>query len=440
MEDPDNDVELFYLRPLDIAVYVGRGTIDVGITGHDLLVNSGTDAEEHMQLGFGASTFRFAAPNDSPITKLEDIEGKRVATTFDKLVHDYLVEHGINAETVHLDGAVESSVQLGVADLIADVVSTGTTLRNAGLRIFAEPLMHSEAVLIRSPRLEADDERLTILSRRLQGVLTAQRNVLMDYDIPVEKVSAAVDITPGFESPTISPLHDKQWAAVRVVVPKAKVNQLMDQLYEVGARGMSKLIIKKQYSPEPRDIYFTVPNFISLLRIISIPFIAMLVSHHRMVTALVVLALSAISDGLDGMIARSFNQVSKIGQILDPIADRLLIFCSILALGVANIIPWWMLIVVGLRDLIMAVLILVLAQHDYGPLPVHFVGKAGTAMLLIAIVALIFADIWSNSAADTLHLCGLATGIWGVGLYWLAGYIYMRQGIQLLKNDTNSKD
>ena len=152
---------------------------------------------------------------------------------------------------------------------------------------------------------------------------------------------------------------------------------------------MSKLIIKKQYSPEPRDIYFTVPNFISLLRIISIPFIAMLVSHHRMVTALVVLALSAISDGLDGLIARSFNQVSKIGQILDPIADRLLIFCSILALGVANIIPWWMLIVVGLRDLIMAVLILVLAQHDYGPLPVHFVGKAGTAMLLIAIVALI---------------------------------------------------
>ena len=168
---------------------------------------------------------------------------------------------------------------------------------------------------------------------------------------------------------------------------------------------MSKLIIKKQYSPEPRDIYFTVPNLISLLRIISIPFISVLVSRHEMVLALIVLALSAVSDGLDGLIARSFNQVSKIGQILDPIADRLLIFCSILALGVADIIPWWMLIVVGLRDLIMA------------------------------IVALIFADIWSNSATDTLHLCGLATGIWGVGLYWLAGYIYIRQGIQLLKND-----
>ena len=207
VEDPDNDIELFYLRPLDIAVYVGRGTIDVGITGHDLLLNSGT-------------------------------EGKRVGTSFDKLVHDYLVAHGIEAETIHLDGAVESSVQLGVADLIADVVSTGTTLRNAGLRIFADPIMHSEAVLIRSPRLDPEDERLTILSRRLQGVLTAQRYVLMDYDIPVGKVAAAVAVTPGFESPTVSPLHDKQWNAVRVMVPKAKVNQLMDKLYEVGARAI----------------------------------------------------------------------------------------------------------------------------------------------------------------------------------------------------------
>ena len=238
VEDPDNDVELFYLRPLDIAVYVGRGTIDVGITGHDLLLNSGTEAKRHMDLGFGASTFRFAAPNESPIHELTDIEGKRVATSFDKLVQDYLKGKGINAETIHLDGAVESSVQLGVADLIADVVSTGTTLRNAGLRIFADPIMQSQAVLIRSPRVDDNDERLAILERRLSGVLTAQRYVLMDYDIPVEKVSAAVAVTPGFESPTISPLHDKQWVAVRVMVPKAKVNQLMDDLYDVGARGI----------------------------------------------------------------------------------------------------------------------------------------------------------------------------------------------------------
>ncbi|NMF02826.1 ATP phosphoribosyltransferase [Bifidobacterium boum] len=238
VEDPDNDVELFYLRPLDIAVYVGRGTIDVGITGRDLLLNSGTEAVEHMPLGFGASTFRFAAPAESPINRLEDIDGKRVASSYDKLVDDYLKARNVRADIIHLDGAVESSVQLGVADLIADVVSTGTTLRNAGLRVFADPILHSEAILIRSPRVAPDDDRLTILGRRIKGVLTAQRYVLMDYDIPVSKVAAAVEVTPGFESPTISPLHDKQWAAVRVMVPRDKVNQLMDRLYEVGARGI----------------------------------------------------------------------------------------------------------------------------------------------------------------------------------------------------------
>ena len=238
VEDEDNGIELFYLRPLDIAVYVGRGTIDVGITGRDLLLNSGTQAIEHFPLGFGASTFRFAAPQHSPITTLEDVDGKRVASSYDKLVGDYLAAHGIAAEIIHLDGAVESSVQLGVADLIADVVSTGTTLHNAGLRVFSEPILHSEAILIRSPRLDEHDERLVVVQRRLQGVLTAQRYVLMDYDIPVEKLSAAVEVTPGFESPTISPLHDRQWSAVRVMVPKGKVNILMDRLYDVGARGI----------------------------------------------------------------------------------------------------------------------------------------------------------------------------------------------------------
>lgn len=190
-----------------------------------------------------------------------------------------------------------------------------------------------------------------------------------------------------------------------------------------------------QYSPEARDMAFTIPNLISVLRIISIPIIAMLVARHEMITALIVLAISAVSDSLDGIIARTFNQVSKIGQILDPIADRLLIFCSILALGVAGIIPWWMLIVVGARDVLMAVLILVLAQHDYGPLPVHFVGKTGTAMLMMSIVALIFSDIWNTQAADLLHLAALAAGIWGVALYWLAGVIYYRQGLELLRQE-----
>lgn len=235
--DEANDVELFFLRPRDIAVYVGQGTVHAGITGRDLLLDSGVDAVEHLPLGFARSTFRFAAPKGS-MSSLADVAGRRVATSYDVLVRSYLAARGVDAQTVHLDGAVESSVQLGVADLIADVVSTGTTLRNAGLRVFAEPLMHSEACLIRSPRLNGQDSRLAVLTRRLQGVLTAHQYVLMDYDIPISKVAAAVAVTPGFESPTISPLHDKQWNAVRVMVPKAKVNQLMDDLYEVGARGI----------------------------------------------------------------------------------------------------------------------------------------------------------------------------------------------------------
>ena len=191
--------------------------------------------------------------------------------------------------------------------------------------------------------------------------------------------------------------------------------------------------LSRKYSPEPRDIYFTVPNLISLLRIISIPVFAVFASQHKMVEALIVLAFSALSDGLDGIVARMFDQVSKIGQILDPIADRLLIFCSILALGVAGIIPWWMLIIVGVRDLLMGIEVLILAQYDYGPLPVHFVGKAGTAMLLISIIALIFCDLWNNPFIDLLHLAALAAGIWGIGLYWLAGYIYLKQGIALVR-------
>ena len=238
VEDPNNGIQLFYLRPLDIAVYVGSGIIDLGITGRDMLLNSETDAIEQMPLGFGDSTFRFAAPNESNIMTVEDLDGKRIATSFDKVVADYMENLGLKARIVHLDGAVESSVQLGVADAIADVVSTGTTLRNAGLRIFGDPIVTSEAIVVRSPRIAENNPELVVFQRRLKGVLTAHNYVLMDYDIPVSNVGTAVAITPGFESPTVSPLHDSQWVAVRAMVPRSEVNILMDQLYEVGARAI----------------------------------------------------------------------------------------------------------------------------------------------------------------------------------------------------------
>lgn len=195
-----------------------------------------------------------------------------------------------------------------------------------------------------------------------------------------------------------------------------------------------------KYSPEPRDMVFTIPNLISALRIVSIPVIAWFIAHHNMVWALVILAVSSASDGLDGIIARNFNQVSKLGQILDPIADRLLIICSILALAVCGVVPWWMLALVALRDVVMGILTLVLAQHGYGPLPVHFVGKTGTAILLISIIGLMVADIRrSFIVLDVLHYGAIACAIWGIGLYWLAGIIYLRQGIGLIRADSTRR-
>ena len=179
----------------------------------------------------------------------------------------------------------------------------------------------------------------------------------------------------------------------------------------------------------------TVPNVISMLRILSIPLIAYLVANRHLIISLVVMLISALSDGVDGIIARRFNQVSKLGQILDPVADRLLILCSVLALSIASILPWWLLALVGARDVLMGLLVLALAQHNYGPLPVHFAGKTGTAVLMLAIPALIFADVGTSAFFRFFHLVALAAVIWGVALYWLAGLIYARQGIGLLRQD-----
>jgi ATP phosphoribosyltransferase len=236
LPDPDNDVEFFFLRPRDVAVYVGEGTVDVGITGRDLLIDSGSAATEHLPLGFARSTFRFAAPTGE-LSDVAQVAGRRVATSYPVLVRQFLAERSIEpAAVVRLDGAVESSVRLGVADVIADVVETGTTLRAAGLEIFGEPILRSEAVLVRG--VAADLDGLAVLTRRLQGVLTAREYVLMDYDVPIHAVERAVAITPGLESPTVSPLHDKQWCAVRAMVPAAATNKVMDELYDVGARAI----------------------------------------------------------------------------------------------------------------------------------------------------------------------------------------------------------
>jgi ATP phosphoribosyltransferase len=234
--DEANGVEFYYLRPRDIAVYVGERTLDLGFTGRDMLLDSGADAEEVLALGFGGTRFRFAAPAASAWS-VADLDGTRIATSYPGLLGTYLQRHGVSARLIKLDGAVESAVRLGVADAIADVVETGSTLKRAGLEVFGEPILASEAILIQ-PRGAQEPAGLGLLLRRLAGVMTARNYKMVDYNIVAEKLDAAAAITPGIDSPTVSPLARDGWFAVRAMIPAKQAPQIMDDLWEVGAEGI----------------------------------------------------------------------------------------------------------------------------------------------------------------------------------------------------------
>jgi len=232
--DSENEVEFFYLRPRDIATYVGEGSLDAGFTGLDLLLDSRSKAIAVEDLKFGESTFRFAGPTGS-FKALDELAGKRVATAYPNLVEDFLGKESVSVKIVTLDGAVESAVALGVADAVADVVSTGNTLRQAGLEIFGPTILRSTAQLIAAPGKEGLSETLL---RRLRGVIVAREYVIFDYDCPVALVDQASGLTPGIESPTISPLRDADWVAVRALVKCNEINSKMDALYSLGARAI----------------------------------------------------------------------------------------------------------------------------------------------------------------------------------------------------------
>ena len=232
--DETNQVEFFYLRPKDIATYVGKGTLDAGITGLDLLLDGDSEAEIVEDLEFGASALSLAAPAGIG-QSVRDFNGKRIATAYSTLTRDLLAKQGVQAELVKLDGAVENAVVLGVADAVVDVVSTGNTLRRAGLEIIGDPLMRSTAQLIASP---GKSDLVGGLLRRLQGVLVARKYVIFDYDCPVDLLDRASQLTPGFESPTVSPLQDKNWVAVRALVLATDTNQKLDELQNLGAKAI----------------------------------------------------------------------------------------------------------------------------------------------------------------------------------------------------------
>lgn len=237
--DSSNDVEFFYLRPRDIATYVSSSQIDLGITGRDLLLDSGKGADEKLELDFGHSEFRMAASAtavDAGEINEKNLGGKRIATAYRGLVEDFLENAGVKADVVTLDGAVEGAIKLGVADLIVDVVATGNTIKQAGLRVFGPTILKSQAILISRPNfINTSAERLI---RRISGVVIARQYVLVDYDIEKKNLAAACEITPGLESPTISPLQKEDWVAVRAMVKRADVHNAMDKLWGIGARGI----------------------------------------------------------------------------------------------------------------------------------------------------------------------------------------------------------
>ena len=234
--DLANDVEFYYLRPKDIAVYVGSGKLDLGITGRDLAADSGAPVQELVGLGFGYSTFRYAGPEHKD-WHIADLAGARIATSYPNLTRNDLAAHGIAADVIRLDGAVEISVQLGVADAIADVVDSGRSLRQHGLVAFGDPILKSEAVLL--TRMNGDvSAAAKQLASRLQGVVFAQQYLMLDYDCPLELLDRATAITPGLESPTVSPMADPAWRAVRAMVRRNEVNPVMDALFELGAKAI----------------------------------------------------------------------------------------------------------------------------------------------------------------------------------------------------------
>ncbi|MGD7001281.1 ATP phosphoribosyltransferase [Corynebacterium halotolerans] len=234
--DKKNDVEFFFLRPKDIAIYVASGQLDLGITGRDLARDSRATVDEVLSLGFGGSTFRYAAPMDRDWT-IEGLAGRRIATSYPNLVRDDLAARGIDADVIRLDGAVEISIKLGVADAIADVVSTGRTLRKQGLVPFGPVICDSEAVVVGRKGIEVDEEQRRLL-RRIEGILHAQNYLMIDYNISRDDLDAAIAVTPGLKGPTVSPLALDNWVAVRAMVPKATANNVMDEIAAMGGQAI----------------------------------------------------------------------------------------------------------------------------------------------------------------------------------------------------------
>ena len=241
--DKENNIEFVYLRPRDIAIYVSKGILDLGITGRDLAIDSGSELEELLGLGIGKSRFFYALPKESDLVP-DKFEGLRIATSYPNIVKADMERRGVKADIVRLDGAVEISIQLGVADVIADVVESGKTLVAAGLKTVGEPIMSSEACVMSRNRDMLKKDEVQLFIKRLNGIIVAREYAVIEYDVEKKNLKEACEITPGIESPTISPLSKDGWVAVKAMFKKKQVNKIIDELVDIDAKGIIVTDIK----------------------------------------------------------------------------------------------------------------------------------------------------------------------------------------------------
>jgi ATP phosphoribosyltransferase len=232
----DLGVEVIFLRTDDIPVLCAEGAIDMGITGSDLIAESGADVTVRLPLNVGKCRLAVCVPESSAVASPRDLNGKRVATSFPRVTEEYLQSHGAAAHLVSISGSVEIMVALGVADAIVDLVETGSTLAANHLRVMAD-IGHYETVLIQNHQVE-NTEMADRIVRRLEGVVIARSYSLLEYNIPRSQLADAEQVTPGFNSPTVNATEDPDWCAVQVMVRRGEVIEVMERLEAVGASAI----------------------------------------------------------------------------------------------------------------------------------------------------------------------------------------------------------
>jgi ATP phosphoribosyltransferase len=237
----DMPIDVTFLRTDDIPVLCAEGAIDLGVTGSDLVAESGAVVTTRLRLGIGNCRLALCVPDDSPVKRPADLNGKRVATSFPQITTAFLAQHKAVPHIVDLTGSVEVMIALGVADAIVDLVETGSTLAANRLHVLAE-LGRYEAVLVQNPATPHGHiaDRVT---RRLEGVVIARAWSLLEYNVPEEKLAEAEQITPGFNSPTVNRLEQHGWYSVRAMVKRNEVIEIMERLEQLGATAILETAI-----------------------------------------------------------------------------------------------------------------------------------------------------------------------------------------------------